>query len=152
MANPPLLGMNPMMASRTIGNDDSLFAGWMWKNAPQSTDSDKVASIGRKLRIAANSMRRQFTRHGDYRRRFFVLDGHDLRYFRDESVTEYAGRIDLATVLRVQPAEGEDRPPHAIDLVRYVQNNDISLCGPLWVGQPSDSRALGAANEEAATP
>lgn len=137
-----LRGANPMLNGIALGEEDSLFSGWLLKSAPQADDTDKADSVGRRLRMAANSLFRRIRRHGDFSRRFFVLDGHDLRYYRDGAATEYAGRIDLGTVLEIRRASRDDVPPFALDLVRapcphILTNTIVRLRGLPGRARPS---------------
>ncbi len=65
-----------------------------------------------------NSLRRRVSKAGDLKRRYFVLDHHDLRYYRDASQKEYLGHIDLGTVTEIRLSARNDVPPFALDLVR----------------------------------
>jgi hypothetical protein len=128
-----LVGANPMLGGLALGSDSagSEYSGWMMKAAPLLSDLDKRASIGRRFRNAGHALLRAVKQRGDLQRRFFVLDGQDLRYFKDEEKTEYAGTIELGTVrlikrqgesLREAEAKGsravrEDLPPYSLLLV-----------------------------------
>ena len=70
----------------------------------------------------ANSIRNHIKKHSDFKRRFFVLDHHDLRYYSDATQTEYRGHIDLGTVSEVHESTVADAPPNAIDLVRHPRS------------------------------
>lgn len=94
------------------------WSGWMLKAAPKVADSDKDNSFARRFRRAASSMFSSLRAHGDFQRRFFVLDGSELRYYRDDSLKVYSGSIDLGTVLEVKHADRQGVPAFSIDLVR----------------------------------
>ena len=63
----------------------------------QDADSDKVDTLFRRLAKAANAMRQKLAVAGAYKRRFFVLNGSILTYYRDETLVAQSGRIDLNT-------------------------------------------------------
>ncbi len=46
-----------------------------------------------------------------------VLDHHELRYYKDVAQREYAGRIDLGTVIDVRPSTDAAAPAHSLELV-----------------------------------
>ncbi|RYG40341.1 hypothetical protein EON68_04355, partial [archaeon] len=95
---------------------DGEFAGWLLKRAPKLEDVDKVQSASRKMKRAAKAF---FSIFGsDFARRFFVLDGMELRYYRDDRRAEFAGVVDLSTVTDVLQLEPGTAPlPGAISLV-----------------------------------
>jgi hypothetical protein len=93
------------------------FSGWMLKAAPKMVDADKADSLSRRLRRVANHVLRSMRRNADFKRRFFVLDAAELRYYRDDTLATYSGAIDLSTVLEVQWADRAGVPAFAIDLV-----------------------------------
>jgi hypothetical protein len=94
------------------------FSGWMLKAAPKMVDLDKRDSLARRLRRAANHLLRSVQQNADFKRRFFVLDGAELRYYRDDTLSRFQGSVDLSTVLEVKFAERAGVPAYAIDLVR----------------------------------
>lgn len=60
-------------------------SGWLSKSGPARGDQDKGG--GRRMwSLAAVSMMRKMKRHGDYKRRFFVLDGDGLKYYKTSAV------------------------------------------------------------------
>ena len=65
----------------------------------------------------ANLVRSKVQRHGGFRRRYFVLDHNDLRYYTDSSLAEYSGHVDLGTVTEVCESTIPNTPPNALDLV-----------------------------------
>lgn len=67
--------------------------------------------------MVANSIWSTVVRNGDFKRRYFVLDGYDLRYYKDEKARDYVGRIDLGTVLEVRKSADADAPLQSLDLV-----------------------------------
>ena len=96
------------------------FSGWLLKAAPRLTDAgDKEDSLGRRMRRAANSLVAALLRGGNYKRRFFCLDGSELRYYRDESCSpaSFSGSIDLHTVIDIRWADRSSCPAYAFDLV-----------------------------------
>lgn len=150
-----LAGANPMLGGLALGQEklDAEYSGWMMKTAPQGTDADKEASLGRTVRSIGNWARRAFRRRGDLQRRFFVLDGQDLRYFKDDSKAELAGTIELGTVhkiwrfsdaLRSAESSGskatmalrDDLPPHALlletDARRFVLVPESDTAAANW--------------------
>ncbi|KAA0164371.1 hypothetical protein FNF28_03911 [Cafeteria roenbergensis] len=72
---------------------------------------DKAATLGRTMRSIGNWARRALRRRGDLHRRFFVLDGQDLRYFRDESRKEFLGVIELGTVRSIKRLDRTELRP-----------------------------------------
>lgn len=52
-----------------------------------------------------------------YKKRWFVLDGMILRYFKSENEETELGEIHLASVNAVLPSSIADAPDHALDLV-----------------------------------
>ncbi|GLE07470.1 hypothetical protein PINS_up017781 [Pythium insidiosum] len=52
-----------------------------------------------------------------YRKRWFVLDGMILRYFKTENEEQELGEIHLTSVNAVLPSSVADAPEHALDLV-----------------------------------
>ncbi|TMW63838.1 hypothetical protein Poli38472_002779 [Pythium oligandrum] len=52
-----------------------------------------------------------------YRKRWFVLDGMILRYFKSEAEDQELGEIHLTSVNAVLPSSIADAPEHALDLV-----------------------------------
>lgn len=66
----------------------------------------------------ANTLRNHVKRHGDFKRRYFVLDHHDLRYYEDAAQRLYKGHIDLGTVTELRESTMVDAPSFALDLVR----------------------------------
>ena len=109
--------LNPMLGRPAIGEGDEVYQGWLLKKAPKTADTDKIASVGRSLRMMANSIWSTLVRNGDFKRRFFVLDGYDLRYYKDEKALDYVGRIDLGTVLEVRDSADTETPEYSLDLV-----------------------------------
>jgi hypothetical protein len=106
------------MSSAPGAKDEFELSGWLLKAAPQTDDEDKKTSFSRKLRNAANSLIRLLQRHGDFKRRFFVLDGNELRYFQDDTLNHQSGYIDLGTVTDIKYAEDPAVPAFAFQLVR----------------------------------
>ena len=64
-----------------------------------------------------NLLRRKVLKTGDLKRRYFVLDHHDLRYYTDASQSTYLGHIDLGTVTEIRKSVRDDVPDFALDLV-----------------------------------
>lgn len=90
----------------------------MLKSPPRLEDTDKEDTLERRIRTAANVLRRTFSPiYGGYTSRFFVVDDSEMRYYKDEQMRTLAGTIDIATVSEVRPAERTDAPPFSIDLV-----------------------------------
>jgi hypothetical protein len=107
-----------MFSDNTAGAEGyGEYAGWLLKAAPRIEDTDKMDSLGRRLRSAANILARALRKHGDFKARFFVLDGTELRYYSDETMRNYCGTIDLGTVLDVRYADRQGVPAFAVDLV-----------------------------------
>ena len=97
-----------------IGGD---YSGWLIKAAPHVTDDDKEDSLSRRFRRFGNSLLSLLLNTPRYKRRFFVLDSHELRYYRDEGLATLSGTLDLGTVLQVRWAERAGVPAFAFDLV-----------------------------------
>lgn len=102
------------MAASELGE----YAGWLLKGAPKLDDEDKEVSVVRKLKRAANVLLSVLQKHGDFKRRFFVLDGNELRYYRDDTLSKQSGIIDLGTVLDVRYTDDPRVPAFAFQLVR----------------------------------
>lgn len=127
-----------VLSSRGEGDDvdeDGLgeFSGWMLKAAPKMVDADKEASVSRQFRRAANHLLRSLQTNADFKRRFFVLDGSELRYYKDDQLERFLGSIDLGTVQQVQYADRAGLPAFAIDMVSYVLPLRVSqVCECIW--------------------
>ena len=104
--------------SSSAGGGDGDHSGWLIKAAPRLNDEDKLASVGRSVRRAAHSLAEALgLRPAAFKRRFCVLDGHELRYYTDESCSSQAGSVDLGTVYAVRWADRANSPAFAFDLV-----------------------------------
>ncbi len=64
-------------------------------------------------------MRTRLTSTSGFKRRFFVLDHHDLRYYTHSDAAEahFRGRIDLGTVTEARISTGGDAVDHGVELV-----------------------------------
>lgn len=113
------LSSGPVAAGASSTSTDQVgeYSGYMLKAAPKFVDADKAVSFSRKLRRVANHLLRSLSKNGDFKRRYFVLDGMELRYYRSDDMAHFSGAIDLSTVLEVQYADRAGVPAFAIDLV-----------------------------------
>lgn len=109
------------MSSRVSASGLSSTSGWMLKLGPSLGDRDKRDTLGRKMKLASGYLRRQLTSisigAGNSTRRFFVLEGLRLTYYRDDTQHEELGSIDMSRVQEVRASQ-QSMLPNAIDLVR----------------------------------
>lgn len=61
------------------------FGGWLVKLPGNINDADKGISVAQKIGRAVFSLTPAALQSLSYRKRFFVLDGNELRYYRDET-------------------------------------------------------------------
>ena len=61
-----------------------------------------------------------------FHRRWFVLDGERLRYFRNFDVVEESGSIDLSKVIAIRCTTLESAPMHAVDLLTAARRYIVS--------------------------
>lgn len=94
------------------------YSGWLLKEAPKVDDVDKESSAARKLRRVANAFLGLLAKRSTFKRRFFVLDGHELRYYRAEDCAAESGMVDLSTVMDVRYSDDPRHPAFSFQLVR----------------------------------
>lgn len=75
------------------------FGGWLVKLPGNINDADKGISVAQKLGRAVFSLTPAALQSLSYRKRFFVLDGNELRYYRDETCRNQC--VDGPRTLRV---------------------------------------------------
>lgn len=90
--------------------------GYMLKRGPGKGDKDKGESLQRALSKAAVSLMGRVRKHGDYKRRYFVLAGPSLMYYKTDRREKMLGAIDISQLERVGPSERGDAPELALDL------------------------------------
>jgi CRP-like cAMP-binding protein len=105
---------------------DGEYCGWCLKAAPALEDSDKVGSVSRTIRRAANAFLSVFQTHVTFKKRFFVLDGNELRYYKDADRRVFSGLIDLSTVTDICWTERPGIPKGSIDLITDARVFTIS--------------------------
>lgn len=110
---PTLLSSTPAVADEP---HDGEYSGWLLKAAPKVEDADKEDSLGRRIRRAATALVTVFSRTSDFKRRFFVLDANELRYYKDASRKVFSGMIDLSTVLNVRWTDRPGLPLYSFGL------------------------------------
>lgn len=95
-------------------------SGWLLKSSPQVADDDKAdLSLVRKFRRYANQVVRSISQNADFKKRYFVLDGLELRYYKSDETNDknYKGMIDLSTVVEVRYSDREGVPAFSFDLL-----------------------------------
>lgn len=94
------------------------WGGWLIKLPGNLKDVDKGVSIAQRLGRTIFTLTPAALQPLSYRRRYFVLDGNELRYYRDETCRHHVGTVDLGTVLDVQWAFRDHLHKYSFDLVR----------------------------------
>jgi hypothetical protein len=78
------------------------FGGWLIKLPANFRDVDKGTSFARQIGRTLFSLTPSSLQPFAYRKRYFVLDGNELRYYRDDSLAQHLGTVDLGTVIDVR--------------------------------------------------
>jgi hypothetical protein len=76
---------------------------------------------GKRLQTSTRGLRIHLPGNA-YRKRWFVLDGMILRYFKNDLEDQELGAIHLTSVNAVLPSSLGDAPDHALDLVGTQSN------------------------------
>lgn len=103
------------------------YSGWLLKEAPKVDDVDKESSTARKLRRVANAFLGLLAKRSTFKRRFFVLDGHELRYYRGDDCAVQSGLVDLSTVMDVRYSDDPRHPAFSFQLVSVMQRCAMSV-------------------------
>ena len=106
--------------SETSSSGSAELSGWLLKSSPLVADADKAdLSLVRKFRRYANQVVRSISQSADFKKRYFVLDGLELRYYKSDETNDknYKGMIDLSTVVEVRYSDREGVPAFSFDLL-----------------------------------